>query len=306
MGVVERLIEVARRYNWSKSEVARRSGIPNATFWQWLDGSYKGVIANVSGRVAKWLDSVEEMSAAAAAVPSAPGFLLTPTAQAIIDTLLYAQMMPEMAVINLGAGMGKSLSCQHFCDTRAHAYMVTMRPSTTTVHGMLQELAQALDVTETNPAKLDRAIGDRLRRNGRLTLLIVDEAQNLCDKAVDQLRYFLDTYGVGIALVGNEELYGRFGGSKVAPAYAQLHRRIGKRLKRLQPLPADVDMLVEAWGVTDPEMVRLTQAIGRKPGALSQISKTLQLAGMYAAGSKRDMTLADIKAAIVNRGLEDH
>lgn len=304
--LVVRLIATARRFGWTKSEVSRRSGVPAATLWQWFDGSYnKGKVAPVSARVLIWLDSVDELSTAAAAVPVAPGYVSTPTAGQVIDTLLYAQMMPEMVIVTLGAGMGKTMACNQFCASRPHAYLVTMRPTTGTVHGMLLELAQALDVTERNPAKLDRALGDKLRRNGRHTMLIVDEAQNLSDRAVDQLRYFLDIYGCGIALVGNEELYGRFGGSKANLAYAQLHRRIGKRLKRLQPLPADIELLADAWGIADPDIRKLVLAIGRKPGALSQMTKTLQLAGMYAAGDQRPMRAADVTAALANRGLED-
>lgn len=305
-GLVRRLAETAQRYGWTKSEVSRRSGVPAATLWQWYGGDYKGRIANISARVEKWLDSVAELSQAAASVPIPPAFLSTPTATQLLDTLLYAQMMPEMVVVTLGAGMGKTMTCEHYCESRPHAFMVTMRPTTRTVHGMLQELAQALDVSERNPARLDRALGDKLRRNGRHTLLVVDEAQNLSDEAVNQLRYFLDDYGVGIALVGNEELYGRFGGNKATPAYAQIIGRIGKRLKRLQPLPGDIDMLVDAWEIADEDVCRLARAIGRKPGALRNITKTLQLAGMYAAGEQRSITAADVKAAVANRGLEDH
>lgn len=300
-----RVSEAAQRYGWSKSEVSRRSGVPMGTFSQWYDGNYAGKVGNVSDRLAKWLDSVEELSVAAARIPVAPGYVPTPTAIELTDTLLFAQMMPEMVVVTLGAGMGKTMTANAYRDLRPHAYLVTMRPTTATVHGMLLEFAQALDVTERNAAKLDRALGERLRRNGRNTLLIVDEAQHLNDQAVNQLRYFLDIYGVGIALLGNEELYGRFGGAKVTPAYAQIHRRIGKRMRRLQPLAADVEALLSAWDVKDPEVRKLARVIGRKPGALSQITKTLQLAGMYAAGEGREVTAQDVSQAWTNRSGED-
>ncbi len=297
--------DTAQRHGWSKSEVSRRSGVPGGTFSQWYDGNYKGRIANVSATVERWLASVEEVALAASSIPTPPGYVPTPTSSQLVETLLYAQMMPEMVVVTLGAGMGKTMTAQFYRDSRPHAYLVTMRPTTSTVHGMLLEFAQALDVHETNPAKLDRALGDKLKRNGRNTLLIVDEAQSLNDNAVNQLRYFLDIYGVGIALLGNEELYGRFGGSKATPAYAQIHRRIGKRLRRLQPTQGDIDAIVEAWGAADPEVRQMARAIGRKPGALSQITKTLQLAGMYAAGEGQPLAAKHVRSAWANRGGED-
>jgi len=302
------IVEIARRFGWSKSEVSKRSGVPPGTLWQWFDGSYRGVIRNVSDRIARWLDSVAEMTSAAARVPVAPGFVLTPTAAEMTDALIFAQAMPEIVVIVAGAGVGKTQTIAEFCRTRAHADLVTMRPTTSSVHGMLLELGLALDVTERNPAKLDRTIGTKLRRNGRHTLLAIDEAQNLTDQAVNQLRYFLDDYGVGIALIGNEELYGRYGGNDLKPAYAQLQSRFGLRFRRMQPLRQDVDAILDAWGLDDAsgEIRRLCHVVAKKPGALRLVTKTLQLAGMYAAGDQRPMAAADVRQALVNRGLELH
>ena len=299
-----RLAVMAKQHRWSKSEVSSRSGIPAGTLWQWYDGSYQGVLANQSERVEKWLDAVIEHAAVASRVQAAPAFVSTPTSRKIIDALLYAQTMPEIVVLTTAPGMGKTVTADHYVDLRPHAYKVTMRPYVSSVHGLLQELAIALEVTERSPARLDRSVGEKLKRNGRNTLLIVDEAQNLSVEAVNQLRYFLDVYGCGIALLGNEELYSRFGGKEIKPAYAQLHSRFGLRLKEMQPDGGDIAALVAAWGIEDEDVRRLAAAIGRKPGALRQINKTLQLAGMYAAGDQRAMTAADVRAAIQSRGLE--
>lgn len=302
----QRLVSTAIRFGWNRSEIVKRSGVPAGTLYPWLDGTSNGRYDTVAERLQKWLDSVEELTEAAARVPVAPGFIETPTARKLIDALLYAQMMPELIVANLGAGVGKSCTARHYADTRPHVFMVTMRPTTSSVNNMLRELCEVFDIKERDPAKLDRAIGEKLRRNGRNTLLIIDEAQNLTDQAVDQLRSYLDIYGVGIALLGNEELYTRFGGTKPKPAYAQLHRRIGMRLQQLQPADADIVQLLDAWQIEDTAIRRLGTAVARKPGALGQLTKTLQLAGIYAAGEQRPMSLEDVKVAIRNRGLEDH
>jgi DNA transposition AAA+ family ATPase len=289
----------------TKSEVARRADIPMGTFSPWYEGKYTGNIAAVTVRVKKWIDAAEERVRVARDVRE-PGFVMTRTASEVIDTLIYAQALPEMCVITLGAGMGKTMTAQHFCDTRPHAYLATMRPTTKRIYGMLVELSLALNIPfEYNTARIDRAIGERLKRNGKQTLLIVDEAQNLEDDSVNQLRFYLDEYGCGIALLGNEELYGRWGGSAPKPAYAQLHSRMGKRLKRLQPLQADIDALVEAWAIDDKDVVAFARALGRKPGALRQISKTLTLAHMIAAGANQPIGIDHVRAAWLNRGGED-
>lgn len=299
------IIAVARQFGWNKTEVAKRAGIPGGTFWQWFDGTYNGVLDNQSERVARWLAALKEQSSAAARVPAAPEYLSTPTGQKVEEALIFAQMMPEMVVVTLGAGMGKTMVAESYCATRPHAWHVTMRPTTSSVNNMLRELCEVFAITERDPAKLDRAIGLKLKRNGRHTLLVIDEAQNLTDQAVNQLRSYLDLYGVGIALLGNEELYGRFGGASVKPAFAQLHSRFGLRVRQMQPVDGDIDALLDAWGLEQVECRRLMHAVGKKPGALRHVTKVLQLAHMYALGAGRELGIADIRAAIVNRGLGD-
>jgi DNA transposition AAA+ family ATPase len=300
-----KVAEIAIQNSWSKAEVSRRSGVPDGTFNQWFSGKYSGRLDETNNRVRQWLDAVEEMSALGRGIPQSPGFIQTRTAKEIVETLTYAQMMPEMVIVTLGAGVGKTMTCRAYCATRPHAYLVTMSPHTKTVHGMLTEIAAAFGISQHNPARLHRAIGERLQRNGRKTLLVVDEAQNLVDTAVDQLRNLLDVNECGIALVGNEEIYGRFAARTDSPSYAQIKRRIGKRLKRLMPYPEDITALIDAWGIADAGARKLLTGIGNKPGALGQIDKTLRFAGMAAAGEGAAIGEKHIRAAWSNRSVED-
>jgi DNA transposition AAA+ family ATPase len=299
---VDRAREIALREGWSRAEVARRADIPAPTLTQLLDGTYNpGSIITQANRLTKWLDAYDETRSLAAALPEVPGWVSTPTAEEVMRTLLLCQQMPDMAVITLGSGMGKTITAAHYCATRPSAYRVTMRPSTATIGKMMHEIAIAVDVAERNPAKLDRAIGARLKRNGRTTLLVIDEAQNLVDQAVDQLRWFLDEYECGVALLGNTDLYTRFGRGTPKEGYGQIHRRIGRRFSRLRPLDKDVDAVIRAWKVEDKEIADLLRAVGRKPGSLGQISKTMQLAAIWAAGDGRAIDAEHVRAAWENR-----
>jgi hypothetical protein len=299
-----RLREVANRDGLTRTEVARRSGVPLGTISAWYDGTYNGNYENTTARVVRWLDAADEQRSAAANAPQAPEWVDTRTAKELWDTLVYAQMMPEIAVVTLGAGMGKTTTARRYVSIRPNAFLVTMRPTTAGKHSMLQEIAMALDVIERNPARLDRAIGQRLQRNGRHTLLVVDEAQNLKDDAADQLRYFHDEYGCGIALLGNDEVASRFGRKDPRKGQAQFHRRVGKRIERLTPLPDDVEALIDAWEVSDPEARKLLRAVGRKPGALGQVDKTMRLATMFAMGAGEELSVSHIRSAWVDRSGE--
>ena len=295
----------ARSLGLSKTEMQGRSGIPQGTFWQFLDGEYKGNWDNMLDRVANFLATLDEMNAAAARVPVGPGFINTPTADRLTSALMFAQTMPAMVLAVLGAGMGKTFTAREYLK-RPVTWLVTMRPTTKSVQRMLQVIAQELEIAERGMGNLEDAIGKKLQRNGRKPLLIVDEAQNLTDDAVNMLRYFLDAYGTGIALLGNEELYSRFGNSSPKPAFAQLASRFGMRMRQLQPTAGDIDAVVNAWNIADPAVRSLSAALGRRPGALRQISETLKLASVYAAGADRAVTAEDVKLAIENRGVGEH
>ncbi|WP_411035723.1 AAA family ATPase [Shinella sp. BYT-45] len=304
-GLTERVQRIAVANDFSKAEVTRRTGMKEGTFSQWYSGTYTGRLEPYNRMVANWLDAFEDGAATSAKIPASPDYITTRIGTEIFETLQWAQIASDMVMITIGAGMGKTAACRRYAATRPHVYHATVSPHTKTVHGMLVELAAELDVRELNPAKLTRAIGAKLQRIGGGTLLIVDEAQNLVDDAINQLRHFMDIYGCGIALVGNEEVYSRFGKANGGPSYAQLKRRIGKRLKLSKPYPEDVKAYVAAWDITAEDCVRFLLGIGHKGGALGQIEKTVKLAYMLAMGLGEELQLKHLQAAWRNRDVED-
>lgn len=296
----ELLVSKAKSFGWTKTQVSTRSSVPQGTLWTWLDGTYKGNWKNINDRVDMWLASIDELSAAAARVPTPPAFVETPTSKLIMDALLYAQSIPEIATVVISAGMGKTMTVERYVNSRPNAFRVVMRPMTRTMPKMMKHLAEALDLSLTDrmPSRVEKAIGDKLRRNGRQPVLVIDEAQHLNDDAVNQLRYFHDEFHVGLALVGNEEFSGRFGSSP------QLQSRFGFRIDRRKPADGDVEAIMAAWEVTDPNIIRLAMVIAQRPGSLRNITKTMQLASIVAAGHQRELTAADFKLAAANRGLD--
>ncbi|WP_429813627.1 AAA family ATPase [Ensifer sp. B1-9] len=300
-----RVREIAEANNFTKAEAGRRIGMSSATFSQWFSGTYIGRIEPFNRQVRNWLEAFDEGVSLAATIPQSPDFINTRISREIFETLHWAQMTSDMVFITIGAGMGKTATSRRYAATRPHVFHVTISPHTKTVHGMLVELASELDVREVNPARLVRAIGARLSRTGGGTLLIIDEAQNLVDDAINQLRHFMDIYKCGIALVGNEEVYTRFNKSSGGPSYAQLKRRIGKRLKRATSYVEDIAAYIAAWGVTSEDCVQFLLGVGKKGGALGQIDKTLKLAYMAAIGAEEELSLKHLKAAWSNRDVED-
>ncbi|SDR08060.1 AAA family ATPase [Pseudovibrio sp. Tun.PSC04-5.I4] len=295
----------AEKKGLSKAAFAREVDLAAATFSEWFSGKYRGDYTKTTDAISQWLDNQRSFEQTEMRVPEDLGYVETPTSEKVMHALQFAQAMPEMVVITLGAGMGKTMTARKYQEMHAHTYLVTMRPTTSTPTAMVREIGMVMGINERNLLLLRHAIGLRVQRNGRKPLLIIDEAQNLSDNAVNELRDFLDRYECGIALIGNEELYTRFGGAQPKAAYAQINARVGTRVRQVRPTAQDIDIIVDAWNVEDEDARKLLRAIGRKPGALRQVSKTVRLAHMLAFGNGGVVDAKAVRAAWSNRGGEE-
>jgi len=303
-GLVQRVEAVAEARGWSVAEISRRSGVSQGTLHEWLKGRYRCQTQAINDRIRQWLDTIEEFEKLAAAMPEAPGFIELGFAKAVIATLSIAQVMPAMVMVTAGAGCGKTTAARRYTGTRANAHLVTMSPHCSSPHNMLHEIAASLGVATNNSREVVQRIGERLRRVGDGTLLIVDEAQNLSDDAINQLRHFVDMYDAGVALLGNDETYRRFAKWGHGHKYGQLRRRIFRRLRRDRPSRDDLTAFIDAWGIEDQTQREFLTGVGLKPGGLGQVEMTLKLARMTADGEGRGVTLADLRAAWANRDVE--
>lgn len=300
--LIVKIIETGNRNGWSKSEMAKRIGLPEGTFSQWFSGKYAGRLDNQNTKVETYLDQLNDMEAVAATIPVSPPFIRTSISDEIISTLTAAQMMPAMVMIAAEAGMGKTMAGEQYKATHANTHLVTISPHTKTVHGMLVEIAETLELHQPNPAKLTRAIGRRLKRSGGGTLLIIDEAQNLVDDSINQLRHFLDVDKCGIALMGNSETYSRFAKDwSEGPKFGQLRRRFFKRVKRDKPPVTDIQAFIKACGIVEADQIKFLTGVGKKPGALGQVDMTVKLGKMLASGEGTPIKLSHLKHAWENR-----
>jgi DNA transposition AAA+ family ATPase len=289
---VRQLMEIEGK---NQKALSDESGIAYGTFTGWLAGTYQGNNDAVAGKVVLWLESREEKKRAKVQIPAPPEFVETPSAADFIDVMRFAQVMPDIAVIGGGAGIGKTTAARRYAAKNPNVVLVTVHPSASSVYTMLGAIAEEIGLQERVQTRLFRAIGRKLQ--GGQALIILDEAQHLDTKALEQLRAFHDIFGLGIALVGNETVYARLEGGKRDAQFAQLFSRVGFRITRAKPRAQDICALLKAWEVTDKDELKFCKAIAGKPGALRVLTKTLQVASVQAAGSGEARALAHIKAA---------
>jgi DNA transposition AAA+ family ATPase len=223
-----RVREAASADGVAMTKVAEQAGVAYGTFSSFMVGSDEGRNDEVAREARQWLEAREERARTRASMPAGVGFVRTPSADDFWRALSHAQHAPDFVCIAGGAGMGKTSTAQHYADSSPNVWILTAEPVMTSPHGMLSELAELLGVGERAADRRSRAVLHRLRNTAGL--LVVDEAQHLTSRTLDQLRSIHDLAHVGVALVGNETVYARLEGEGRRPQFAQLFRRIGMRV----------------------------------------------------------------------------
>ena len=290
------VIRVRELCGSTAAEIAREAGIAGSTFSAWLAGKYNGRVRNVDDDVERWLRNLDTAKQAAATLREAPGFIATPAAEKLFDAFSYAQHAPDLVVVSGAAGVGKTTAIGAYRARKPNVWVVTGEPCISTPRMMLDEIAELLGLSEGRSThRISRSIVTRMR--GTKGVLVVDEAQHLNTPTLDQLRTLHDLSGVGVVLVGNEKVQARIDGGARKSEFAQIFSRVGMRVPMPKALRADMDALLDAWGIKGADERKLLAAIASRPGALRVMTKTIRIADMQAGAAEEPLGVRHIKMA---------
>jgi DNA transposition AAA+ family ATPase len=275
--------------------VAKLAGVPESTFTAWLSEKYKGNNARIDESVRVWLSGELSFSRIKAAAPAAINFITTRTSRKIMAALEHAQAMPDIAVITGGAGVGKTSSCRQYKTNYSNVWMLTARTTLSSAYSMMEYLRDTLGVPETAPFRVAAAISLKLQGTGGL--IIIDEAQHLSTKALDELRSLHDLAGVGMAFVGNHGVWEQIDGGGRKAALARLFSRVGIRVNIPASTGMDADSILDAAEIDDAKVRKFLRAIALRPGALRQMEKVLTMARRQSLGSGEALCEKHVEAA---------
>lgn len=293
-GQIRALMDADKRL--TQARIATESGMSSTTLSQWLNGVYGGDNDAVESKLVRWVETTQAARAQAAALPTAPGYVETATGDKVIAALRYAQVAADIAVIYGGAGLGKTAAIKRYATQAPNVWHATMTRASANVVTALDVIVETLGINAAGGAnKLHTAICKRVANTGGL--LAIDEAQHLSEAALDQLRAIHDATDIGLALVGNEQVYARMTGGTRAAYLDRLFSRIGKKVRLVRSAKGDIDALLDAWGIKEAKSRADLHEIAGKPGALRIMTKVLRLASMYAAAEKRRLDGNDVRAA---------
>lgn len=280
----------------SWSVLATKIGVPMGTLSQFAPGSYKGDNAKIAEAVYRYRQLLSSQAAIAVEMPEPPAFFETPTSRRITTMLSIAQR-GRITVVAGGPGTSKTKAIRHYQASVANVWIATMRPSTSGVNTMQQAVMKALGEPDAKgtPLALSTKIESLVRNTGGL--LVIDEAQHTTEKALEEIRSWHDETGIGICLVGNEDVLLRLTLGNKRDAFARLASRVAQRLIFRGPMDADSLALADAWGIEDAEMRAFIVEIGKKPGGLRTCTMMMETAHMLAASMSQPLAIDHLQDA---------
>lgn len=287
----------AVRLSWP--QIANLTDLASSTLSAFATGKYAGNNATVAAKVLAYRDRLAAQAEFAAEMPKTPQWFDTPTADRLTSLLRWAQS-GKIVMIITAPGIGKTKVAKRFMANDPNVWLATMSPATAGVATMAIEVGGAIGLGEIkgSPQQLSRLIKNRVRDKGGL--IIVDEAQELTDKALNELRSWHDQTGVGIVIMGNATPVGQKEAS--GSSLAQLSSRISYRHEQAMPMPGDVEALLDAWGIVEPDQRKYV--LGLAPivgGALRELTHTIEIACMSACGAGQPLSLKHLKSAVDQR-----
>lgn len=281
---------------------SKACGIPAGTLQPFCKGTYQGDNERIASTMFRFMQTIENRAAKNQAIPSDPGFFDTPSAVRI-RMLLQMAHMGRITVGATGPGTGKTMTVQDYAERAQPVWIATMSPSTARLNPMVQAVARALGLMTKYAwvANASQEVTERLK--GRQGLLVIDEAQHLDLVSLEELRSWHDATGVGICLLGNEELLRRIESGPHRDAYGRLNRRIAHRHVQRVPLREDVEAFCDAWRIDDPGIRKFLEKIALTPGSggLGECKMLIEAGSFLASHDGRGLTLADLRDAQMTR-----
>lgn len=205
----------------TQTAIANELAISDAALSSFLKGTYK-TPHTIIPKVAELLKVTGRRKVA----PKEPAFVETTVAKRVMEAISYCHLQGKIAVVYGDAGVGKTQAVRAYLRENSLAIGITISPSYASITGVNELIADQLGIRERVARRIYAEIIGKLKDSGRV--LIIDEAQHLTVRALNHLRCMSDESGVGIALIGNEEVYTKLRGSGKAD-FAQLFSRIGMR-----------------------------------------------------------------------------
>lgn len=251
------LVEYKERTGKTQSKIAKEMGISDGQLSGFLSGTYKA-----PHTIIPKVEQLLQISDRREVAPKEPAFQRTTVSGIVMDLIAYCHIQGKIGVVYGDAGIGKTMGIREYARQNPDAAIViTISPCFATMTGVNELLAEELRIREKVSRKIQTEAVRKLRGSNKV--IIIDEAQHLTVRVINHLRCLADESGVGMAFIGNEEIYLKMRGSGQA-SYAQLYSRIAdnKHVLTSHITKEDIELVFGESGV-DEDAVEILFRISR-------------------------------------------
>lgn len=225
----------------------------------------------------------------------------TDAANEIAETVDLARRTGFMAAIVGDPGVGKTTALLRYVEHEAGVVLCTMTPAQSSMSSVFSRLYHALAGHEIQFPSSHAAYVEIVGwMEGRIEVLLIDEAQHVNDRSLDALRSIHDATRVPIVFVGNADLRSRFGNVKKA-GFGQFLSRIGPRLD-LGPSAEAITALALQRGAN---IAAANWLVARAAGKGNLRTVDLLMRAARANGAGETVNRADLERAAILLGDED-
>lgn len=218
----------------SQAKAAPTMGVSQTALSQWRNSKYdKGNIEEVESKLTEFFKLQGEHKVIAdRAMQFSPtqGYVPTSISEDIYKLIRYCQLEKGLVIAHGDAGIGKTEAAGKFKrDNPSATVYIKSTPATSSLRETLRTLARELKISDTlRTGDLAIAVEAKLLESKKL--VIIDEAQHLCYKALEQLTRWTDQdidtrqSKIAIVLMGNTEVYNKMVGRQEAQFAQQFSR----------------------------------------------------------------------------------
>lgn len=218
----------------------------------------------------------------------------TQTMDDIIMAVSFAEAAGDISLIYGEAGLGKTVSLKKYIEMHPEAIYIELKDCDKSVKGVCERILSCIGKIQRGTDRvLVDAITDYLNDNPRL--IIIDEAQHLSIRALENLRAINDVTETGIVLCGNPTVYDRMHGRGEAH-FAQLYSRIGIRRHIIEPSLEDITSIFEPFSL-DSGCLLYMHELALTRGGIRNCVKVLKIALQFCDNEKEPLSIDHLKSA---------
>lgn len=218
----------------------------------------------------------------------------TQTLDEISMAVTFAKAAGDISLIYGEAGLGKTVSLKEYQKGHPDVIYIELKDCEKSLKGVCEKILYHIGKECHGTDRiLVEAITDYLAAMPKL--IIIDEAQHLSIRALENLRAINDVTESGIVLCGNPTVYDRMHGRGQAH-FAQLYSRIGIRRHIIEPSLEDITSIFNPYSLDKESLLYLHQ-LALLRGGIRNCVKVLNIALQFQEDKKEPLNIEHLQSA---------